>query len=116
MQATNQILESFLEDNSFVNLIKSNTYFKSKPGSCIYLILTNNKPKIFQNTGVMETRISDHNAIFFSFLKTTFTKMSPNSLQCKNYRLLEVHSFLQDVGQLPEKFVIRNGKKILRKR
>ena len=42
MQPANQILDFFLEDNSFVNLIKSNTIcFKSKPGSCIDLILTN---------------------------------------------------------------------------
>ena len=53
MQPTNQILETFLEDNSFVNLIKSNTCFKSKSGSCIDLILTN-KPKGFRNSGVME--------------------------------------------------------------
>ena len=41
MQPTNQILKKFLEDNGFVNLIKSNTCFKSEPGSCIDLILTN---------------------------------------------------------------------------
>ena len=41
MQPTNQILETFLEDNCFVNLIKSNTCFKSKPGSCIDLIVEN---------------------------------------------------------------------------
>ena len=46
IQSTNQILETFLEDNSFVNLIKSNTCFKSKPGCCIEMILTN-KPKKF---------------------------------------------------------------------
>ena len=43
MQPTNQILETFLENNSFVNLIKSNTCFKSKPGSCTDLILTNSQ-------------------------------------------------------------------------
>ena len=41
MQPTNQILKTFLEDNSYVNIIKSNTCFKSKPGSCIDLILAN---------------------------------------------------------------------------
>ena len=102
MQPTNQILKTFLEDNSFVNLIKSNTCFKSKPGSCIDLILTN-KPKSFQNSGVMETGVSDHHALIFSFLKTTFTKMPPNKLQYRNYKKFEVHSFLQDVQQLPEK-------------
>ena len=102
MQPTNQILETFLEDNSFVNLIKSNACFKSKPGSCIDLISTN-RPKSFQNSGVMETGISDHDALIFPFLKTTFTKMPPNKLQYRNYKKFEVHSFLQDVKQLPEK-------------
>ena len=32
IQPTSQILENCLENNSFVNLIKSNTCFKSKPG------------------------------------------------------------------------------------
>ena len=104
MQPTNQISKTFLEDNNFVNLIKSNTCFKSKPGRCIELILTN-KPKSFQNSGVMETGVSDHHALIFSFLKTTFTKMSPNKLQYRNYKKFEVRLFLQDVEQLPEKII-----------
>ena len=64
MQPTNQILKTFLDDNNFVNLIKSNTCFKSKPGSCIDLILTN-KPKSSQNSVVMKTGVSDHDALIF---------------------------------------------------
>ena len=85
MQPTNQILKPFLEDNTFVNLIKSNTRFKSKPGSCIDLILTK-KPKRFQNSGVMETGVSDHHTLIFSFLKTNFTKMPPSKFQYRNYK------------------------------
>ena len=70
MQPRNQILKTFLEDNSFVNLIKSNTCLKSKPGSCIDLILTN-KPKSFQNSEVMETGVSDHHGLIFPFLRNT---------------------------------------------
>ena len=70
-------LETFLEDSSFVNLIKCNPCSKSTPGNCIDLILTN-KPKKSQNTRVMETGISNHHALIFSFLKTTFAKMPPN--------------------------------------
>ena len=112
MQSTNQILETFLEDNSFANLIKPNTCLKSKLGSCIDLILTN-RPKSFQNSGVMKTGASYDHALIFSFLKTTFTKMPPNKLQYRNYKKFEVHSFLQDVEELPEKLIIRNGNKIL---
>ena len=101
MKPTNQILETFLEDNSFINLIKSNTCFKSKPGSCIDLILTN-KPRSFQNTIVMETGISDQHALVCSFFETTFTKMPPIKLKYRNYKQFEIHSFLHDVGQLPE--------------
>ena len=93
MQSSNQILETFLDNNSFVNLIKSNTCFKSKAGSCINLILTN-KSKNFQNTGVMEIGISDDHALIFPFLKTTFTKMPPNKFQYRNYKQFESHSFL----------------------
>ena len=90
MQPANQILETFLEDNTFVNLMKSNTCFKSKPRSCIYLILTN-KPKSSQNSRLMVTGISDHHALIFSFLKTTFTKILPKKFQYRN------------AEQLPEK-------------
>ena len=68
MQPTNQILKTFLEDNCFVNPIKSNTWFKPKPGNCIDLILTN-KPKSFQNSGVMGTGVSDHHALYLLIFK-----------------------------------------------
>ena len=102
MQPANQILETFLEDNRLFNLTKSNTCFKSKPGNCIDLILTK-KPKSFKNSGMMETGISDHHALTFRFLKTTFTKMLPSQLQYRKYKKFEVHSFLQDFEQPPEK-------------
>ena len=66
------------------------------------MILTN-KPKRIQNSGVMETGISDHQALIFSFLKTTFSKMPLIKLQYRNYKKFEVHSLLQDIEQLPEK-------------
>ena len=101
MQPANQTLETFLEDNSFVNLIKSNTCLKPKSGSCINLIL-NIKAKSFQNTEAIKTGISDHHVVIFSFLKTTFIKMQSNKLQYRNYKLSEAHSFLQNVGQLSQ--------------
>ena len=102
MQPTNQVLKTFLEDNNFVNLIKFNTCFKSEPGTCIDLILTIN-PKSFQNKGMMKSGISDHHALMFSFLKTTFTKMLPNKFQYRNNKQFEAHSFLLNDGHLREK-------------
>ena len=106
MQPTNQILETFLEDNNFVNLIKSNTCFEWKPASSINLILTN-KPKVFKT----QEWWSDHHALILSFLKTTFTKMPPNKLQCRNYKQFEVNSFLKEVGKLPKKVSYREWEK-----
>ena len=62
MQPTNKIFKKILEDNSFATLIKSNTCFTSKPGSCIAMILTN-KLKCFQYSGVMETGVSGQHAL-----------------------------------------------------
>ena len=39
--------------------------------------------------------------------------MPPNKVQYRNYKKFEVHSFLQDVEQLPEKISYTEGKKIL---
>ena len=44
---------------------------KSAFRSFIDLMLPNN-PKRFQNIGVMESEMSDHNAFFFSFLEASF--------------------------------------------
>ena len=60
--------------------------FKSKPESCIDLILTN-KPKRFQTKGVMETGISDHHALIL-FWKATFTKIPPCLFLFHVYKIL----------------------------
>ena len=103
MQPTNQILKTFLEDNSFVNQMKSNTCFKSKPGSSIDLILTN-KPKRFQNSGGMETGVSDPHDLIFSILETTFAKMPPNKLKYRPYRKLKFK--FKMLNNYPKKLVI----------
>ena len=115
MKPTNQILETFLEDNSFINLIKSNTCFKSKPGSCIDLILTN-KPRSFQNTIVMETGISDQHALVCSFFETTFTKMPPIKLKYRNYKQFTFYSFkkLQIFSRFYSRFSANYASCILR--
>ena len=41
MEPTNQEMTTFMADNDFINIIKSNTCFKTSVGTCIGLILTN---------------------------------------------------------------------------
>ena len=66
MESTNQEMTTFMADNDFINIIKSSTRFKTSTGPCIDLILKN-KPKRFQNAGVMETGVSDHHLLIFTF-------------------------------------------------
>ena len=54
---TNPIMTTFMQDNNFANIIKSNTCFITPYGRCMDLILTS-KPERFQNTGVIETGVS----------------------------------------------------------
>ena len=98
----NQGLITFISDNDFINIIKSNTCFKTSTGTYIDLILTN-KPKRFQNRGVIEIGVSDHHLLIFSFFKTSFTKMSPNKLRYRKYKSFDKIRFLKDVSKLPEK-------------
>ena len=98
----NQGLITFISDNDFINIIKSNTCFKTSTETYIDLILTI-KPKRFQNRGVIEIGVSDHHLLIFSFLKTSFTKMPPNKLRYRKYKSFDKIRFLKDVSKLPEK-------------
>ena len=55
-------------------------------------ILTN-KPKTFQNTGVMETGVNNHHLLNFSFLEIFFSKMLPNKLRYHKYKLFDEIEF-----------------------
>ena len=82
-------MTTFMSDNDFINIIKSNTCFKTSTGTCIDLILTN-MPKGFQITGVIETGVSDHHLLIFSILKISFTKMPS-----KNYVIVSTNRLVK---------------------
>ena len=67
MEPTNQEMTSFMADTAFINIIKSDSFFKTSTGTFIDLILTN-KSKRFQNTAVTETGASDHHLLIFKSL------------------------------------------------
>ena len=92
MESTNNEMTSFMSDNDFINIIKSNSCFKTSTGTYIDLVLKN-KPKSFQNTGVIETGVSYHHVLIFSFLKISFIKMPPNKLQSFfiSIKLISIH-------------------------
>ena len=55
-------------------------------------ILTN-KPKTFQNTGVIETGVNNHHLLNFSFLETFFSKLPPNKLRYHKYKFFDEIEF-----------------------
>ena len=61
------------------NLVKSPTCFKSDSPRCIDLILTNRK-RIFQNTVVIHTGLSDFHAMIVTVLKGGYIKKGLRSL------------------------------------
>ena len=67
IEPTNQEMTTFMSDNDFINVIKSNTCFKTSTGTCIDLILTNKQQKSFQNRGVTETGASDYDLLISHF-------------------------------------------------
>ena len=70
-------MKNFCDSYGFKSLIKVPTCFKSPENpSCIDLILTNN-PLSFQNSGVIETDLSDFHKIIVKVMKTTNQKLDP---------------------------------------
>ena len=63
---------TFLTEHCLINLTKSKPCFQGE-GSCIDLILTNQKYS-FKNSTYFETGLSDHQHLIYSMLKTTLHK------------------------------------------
>ena len=89
-------MKSFCESHNLTNLIKQPTCFKNpeKP-SCIDLILTN-RPKSFQSTCVIETRLSDL-YLYLYLMNVSVLKMNVSVLKMNvsvlkmNVSVLKMH-------------------------
>ena len=76
----------FLEDNNLKNIVKDKTCFKNALNpSCIDLFLTNT-PHCFQNTGTINTGLSDFYRMILTVHKTTFRKAQPTVIQYRCYK------------------------------
>ena len=64
--------------------------------SCINLILTNN-PNSFQNSGVIESDLSDFHKMTVTVMKTTFEKLKPNIIHYRDYRKLSNYKFRENL-------------------
>ena len=65
-------MKVFCDSYEFKNLIKDAACYKiPENASCIDLVLTNN-PNSFQNSGVIETGLSDFHEMMVTVMKTTY--------------------------------------------
>ena len=79
-------LKDFWNLYSLTSLNNEPTCWKNatKP-TCTDLILTN-RPKVFQNTNVIETGLSDFHKMVVTIMKTTFRKFKPKIINYRKYK------------------------------
>ena len=89
-EVTQTSVKVFCDSYEFKNLIKDATCFMQ------YLILTNN-PNSFQNSGVIETGLSDFHKMTVTVMKTTFEKLKPNIIHYRDYRKFSNNKFRENL-------------------
>ena len=92
-------MKVFCDFYEFKNLIKDAK--NPENPSCIDLILTNNTNS-FQNSGVIETGLSDFHKMTVTVMKTTFEKLKPNIIHYRDYRKFSNDKFRENlISRLP---------------
>ena len=86
-------LTSFMKSFNLFNLIKTNTYFKSK-GSFIDLILK----YCFKHSSTFEIDFSDHHHLVYSMLKTCFKREESKHFIYRDYKNFNYINFFMDLG------------------
>ena len=89
-------LITFMKGHNFYNLIKEPTCFKSANGTCIDLILTNQKHShMFSQT--FEVGFSDFHVMVYTMLKTTYVKLPPKVIKYRCRRNYNERTFYNDL-------------------
>ena len=96
IEAENKVMEGFLQEHTFYNMMKQNTCFKSDGGLCIDLLITNSKFS-FMKTNSFETGLSDHHHIIYTILKIKFEKFEPKKLIYRNFKQFNSEQFKLDI-------------------
>ena len=78
LQPEEEKMKDFMDMHDLYNMIKVNTCFKGL-GTCIDLILTNKKYS-FKNTHALETGLSDHHLLIYTYVKNNISKVETKNL------------------------------------
>ena len=114
MRVTDNNFQVFYESHDLHNLIKEKTCFKSTEGTCIDLILTNQKYS-FKNSCTIETGVSDFHRMVLTQFKITFQKLPPRTISYRVFTNFVRSDFERDLflALLSNPFVSHNYGKFL---
>ena len=88
-----------IEGHNLFSMIKEPTYFKSREGNCIDLMLTNRKHCFF-NTQTFKTGLSDHHVMIYTMFKTTYVKIPPKVIRYRCYKNFSDKLFYRDLEDI----------------
>ena len=97
MIASNPILSSYIENNGMHSLLKTPTCFKSRPGRCIDLMLTNMRHSFMQSQ-CFKTGFSDCRHRVSTVLKIRHTKLPRKRIKFRDYRNFTKENFEADLS------------------
>ena len=96
-EISNPILDNFLKEHDLFSHIKSKTCYKSLEGSCIDLILSNQKHGL-QKSGTLDTGLSDFHHLIHTQLKCKFSRVPPKKVTYRCFRNFNENNFLVDLS------------------
>ena len=89
-------LDNFLNSHMLHSHLRTNTCFKSETGSCIDLILSNQKYSL-QNTGSFDCGLSDYHHLVYTMLKSTYVKLPPKTILYRCFKNFSEINFVNDL-------------------
>ena len=90
------LLFDFINDQCLHNHGNSKTCFKSREGTNIDLILSNQK-HCLKNTGNYPAGISDYHNLIYTMLKSTYIRLPPKLIKYRSYRKFVKQDFINDL-------------------
>ena len=91
-------ISNFIDSQELYNHVKFQTCFKSAQGTCIDLILSNQKHSL-QRTGYLDTGISDYHRLIYTVSKSTFVKNPPKEVVYRCYKNFSEIDYLRELSE-----------------
>ena len=88
-EVDNNAISSFSDAFDLVNLIREPACYKSPEKPCCIDLMLTNMPHSFQNSGFLETGLSDFHRMTVTVTKMTFQKPKPRIMNYRDYKFFD---------------------------